>query len=293
MTFLEALQTALRRARQRRAAARLRPEKRVAVAVPLSDRPGFTSDEEIALRHLDRHLGRHDRFFIAPPPLRVEREGYGIQRFPERYFGSAMRHRDLILSPGFYLAFADYRFVLIHHLDALAFSDELISWCERGYDYIGAPWVVHPDAPYAGEPAYENKVGNGGFSLRSVPGFLRFLLSRRKAVDSAPDDAQHPPDHGGPLRRALRAMAMQSSLFNHVEWEISLLHYASEERFIANRATHYDPSFRIAPLEVALEFAFECVPRHCFELNGRRLPFGCHAWAKYDRAFWEPHLLTA
>ena len=35
----------------------------------------------------------------------------------------------------------------------------------------------------------------------------------------------------------------------------------------------------------------EVSPRLCFERNHRQLPFGCHAWARYDGAFWEPHLL--
>jgi hypothetical protein len=48
---------------------------------------------------------------------------------------------------------------------------------------------------------------------------------------------------------------------------------------------------RVATVEDALQFSFETCPRKCFEMNGRRLPFGCHAW-EYDRAFWEPHLLT-
>ena len=26
--------------------------------------------------------------------------------------------------------------------------------------------------------------------------------------------------------------------------------------------------------------------------HGGRMPTGCHAWTKYDRSFWEPHLLT-
>ena len=41
----------------------------------------------------------------------------------------------------------------------------------------------------------------------------------------------------------------------------------------------------------ALEFSFELAPRYCFMMNGRRLPFGCHAWFRYDREFWEPFLL--
>jgi hypothetical protein len=30
----------------------------------------------------------------------------------------------------------------------------------------------------------------------------------------------------------------------------------------------------------------------CFELVGGRLPFGFHAWARYDRKFLEPCLFT-
>jgi Protein of unknown function (DUF5672) len=41
---------------------------------------------------------------------------------------------------------------------------------------------------------------------------------------------------------------------------------------------------RVATVEDALQFSFETCPRECFEMNGRRLPFGCHAW-EYDRAF--------
>ncbi len=71
-----------------------------------------------------------------------------------------------------------------------------------------------------------------------------------------------------------------------VDWYTS--HYTlNEDKFWSFRARLFDPSFRIAPVEKALEFSFECFPRYCYELNGRRLPFGCHAWAKHDRAFWE------
>jgi hypothetical protein len=38
-------------------------------------------------------------------------------------------------------------------------------------------------------------------------------------------------------------------------------------------------------------FSFEVAPRYCFKMNRERLPFGCHAWSKYDQEFWEPFLL--
>jgi hypothetical protein len=66
---------------------------------------------------------------------------------------------------------------------------------------------------------------------------------------------------------------------------------SNEDQFFANRAIHYYPEFKISSVETALRFAFECVPRYCFALNNYTLPFGCHAWHKYDREFWEPYLL--
>lgn len=48
--------------------------------------------------------------------------------------------------------------------------------------------------------------------------------------------------------------------------------------------------FHVAPLSIALEFSIETHVRKCFEISGRRLPFGCHAWEKYDFLFWKPYI---
>jgi hypothetical protein len=286
----------LARAAQLRASlSRLRPTKLAAVAIPISARAQFTADEKRSLLHLDRHLGAYDAFFIAPEGLALPPSRIGVKYFPRRYFGSVLAHRDLILSPGLYHAFRDYRFLLVYHLDALVFRDELERWCRSGYDYIGAPWVAHPEAPYAGDPFFEGQVGNGGFSLRNVESFLRLLLARRHALDPA-EYARGQPRNGSHwdlLPFAVKRMLMRSTLFNNAAWELARLHYASEERFLVHRAAHFLPGFKIAPPHVALQFAFECVPRHCFELNQRQLPFGCHAWRRYDPEFWEPYLLEA
>ena len=41
----------------------------------------------------------------------------------------------------FWEKFADYEYVLMYHLDALVFSDQLQEWCGKGLDYIGAPFL--------------------------------------------------------------------------------------------------------------------------------------------------------
>ena len=66
---------------------------------------------------------------------------------------------------------------MIYHPDALVFSDQLEYWCGQDFDYIGAPWVVHKDAPYAGQSAHEGKVGNGGFALIKIESFLKVFYS--------------------------------------------------------------------------------------------------------------------
>jgi hypothetical protein len=61
----------------------------------------------------------------------------------------------------------------------------------------------------------------------------------------------------------------------------------NEDLFWALEAPKFDPTFKVASAVEALPFAFEMAPRWCFEQNRGKLPFGCHAWARYDRAFWE------
>jgi hypothetical protein len=64
----------------------------------------------------------------------------------------------------------------------------------------------------------------------------------------------------------------------------------NEDRFWSDRALFFNPNFRVAPVSTGLQFSFERHPRYCFEQNGHKLPFGCHAWGKWDRAFWETYL---
>ena len=192
----------------------------------------------------------------------------------------------------FYEAFRQYKYALIYHLDALVFSDQLVQWCELGFDYIGAPWIKHDEAPYAGVRDFENKVGNGGFSLRKIESFLKVMYSSRYSIE---------PKMYWQMSYASKSKSVQFlnihkkflknlKIFNNAKWEM-FKYWINEDHFWANRATYYYPDFKIAPLETALRFAFECVPRYCFEKNNHVLPFGCHAWHRYDRTFWEPYLL--
>jgi hypothetical protein len=58
-----------------------------------------------------------------------------------------------------------------------------------------------------------------------------------------------------------------------------------EDLFWSFIAPRLNPAFSVAPPEIAIDFAWELNPREHYQQTGQ-LPFGCHAWARYDRAFW-------
>ncbi len=65
--------------------------------------------------------------------------------------------------------FSMYQYMLIYQTDSYLFKDEIEEWCNKGYDYIGAPII-------SGLKIWEQdnvndwtpKVGNGGLSLRRI-----------------------------------------------------------------------------------------------------------------------------
>lgn len=268
------------------------PPKSVAVVVPLSMSFNPTTDEEVSLRHLTHFLGSYDKYMLAPHGIQVDFQEFKVKYFSKRFFGSVKAHSQMLLSQEFYASFLDYEYILMYHLDALVFSDQLLEWCDAGYDLIASPWIPHKDAPYGIDSRWAGKVGNMGFSLLKVRSFLKVLTSNRYAVDSEFYDREALKVEHGLDRVILRAKKWIKRLkrFNNVQWEVA--GYGQPvDWFWASRAQHYYPDFSIAPLDVALKFSFECVPRHCFELTNHTLPFGCHAWQRYDREFWEPFLL--
>ncbi len=249
----------------------------------MSKREELTPEEEISFRHLVHFLGKYDRYLVVPKSLKTDYPDFGIKRFSDEYFGSTAANTKLMLSRQFYEAFLEYTYILIYHLDALVFSDQLMQWCEMDFDFIGAPWVNRAGVPCG--------VGNGGFSLRKIDGFLKVIDSPRYAIEPAKywkAFCASKPKYLQYLNLP-RRYAKHLKLLNSARREISRFTY-NEDRFWSTRATHYYPKFKIAPIGIALRFAFECAPRLCFEKTNA-LPFGCHAWHVYDRDFWEPYLL--
>jgi hypothetical protein len=208
---------------------------------------------------------------VAPEGLALEGidfQGRAIQvrRFAPEYFAGIKGYNRLMMSAEFYESFLDYRYILIYQLDAFVFSDSLAGWCAQGYDYIGAPWVGVDWAETCKDdlPAWyrhrglrkllrreELLVGNGGLSLRKVRSFLR----------------------------AVRLLRRQAGRWRY-----------NEDAFWAILVPIYNPFFRIPPVSLARRFAIELHPEESYFRNGETLPFGCHAWEKYDPEFWRDQI---
>jgi hypothetical protein len=243
-----------------------RPQENVAVVIPIY-KSSLTSDEEISLHRCRDTLGKYKSIIIAPDNLDLTEISHDLGamdvcRFDPEHFRSVQAYDRMMLSKNFYRRFLDYEYILIHQLDAFIFSDSLDEWCLKGYDYVGAPWIDLPKIDLIAAsctrlrrlfPERRKKwncaVGNGGLSLRKVRSFLRFLSVWENKANTWP-------------------------------------YY--EDTFWAFFATDYPPFFRVPKFEEALKFAFEFSPAKCYELNNRQLPFGCHAWEKYDLGFWRP-----
>jgi hypothetical protein len=273
----------------------------VAVVTPVYRLP-LAVEEHISLRHLNQFLGRFDRFIIGPrgvlrEAFRTSKEfaASATRTFPDQYFRSIQGYSQLLVSDEFYRAFAAYEYILIYQLDCLVFSGDLEPWCLAGWDYVGAPWFKDTrDDVSDGFWA----VGNGGLSLRNVSSALRVLTSTRLLDDPKARGLKTHRFWTSPhLNRtfiALRTLLLQHGYHNNVSWlvrELGKDPNFHEDFFWAFHARRVAPDFRIPTPQQALSFSFEAAPRYCFQANCGRLPFGCHAWAKHDRQFWEPFLL--
>jgi hypothetical protein len=207
-----------------------------------------------------------------------------VVRFPDEFFTYPYGYNRLLMGRSFFEAFGEFDYILVYQLDCFVFRDELERWCEKGFDYIGAPWFDDYGSPGLSRWT----VGNGGFSLRRVSGALKVLGTRvsRGSLYPIPMPGHPQPSGYAWLQTNVRRRLRQHLGVWTVDDELANC-AANEDRFWSFVAPRLCPDFRLPEAEVALEFAFETHPRECLEKNRGCLPFGCHAWTKTERNFWE------
>ncbi len=235
----------------------------------------LTPDEELSVSQCERILSRYTIRFVCPKSIHcvVGFEHISVESFDDEYFQNIIGYNRLMMSELFYKRFAKYTYMLIYQPDAFVFRDELLDWAERGYSYIGAPWVLK--AKYRtvlghfilhlrglkqtlkGVPfrplLLGDKIGNGGFSLRRTEDFLRVCREESRTI--------------------------KEYLEKSIQWS-----EYNEDAFWATRS-----SFCYPTVKEALKFAFDLYPEECLRQTGRALPFGCHGWSKAGVShFWRP-----
>ena len=272
------------------------PKPSVAIVVPWPGNDALTESQRISLKHLQHYLGGHDIYLIAPWWSRCRIDGIKTMRFRARYFGSAAAHGLLLMTKGFYKKYSRYEHVMFYHLDSLVFSDELAEWCDKAHDYIGAPWFKCGDSPWVDQA----RVGNGGFALLRVSKAIEALKARHRYIRGSRWLDLHvmwtPELVAHWMERLAKWFPNSKTLWRLVDEWRQFMDPASNNRnndiFWSDMAKYYLPGFRVASFHEGLRFAFEVSPSECFRMNGGNMPFGCHAWERYDREFWEPYLLA-
>jgi hypothetical protein len=244
--------------------------------------------EQVALDRCISVLKKHPIILVTPH--RVDTQRFGDQYpdikreiFKDEFFDGVAGYNRMLLSDEFYERFSQYEFMLIHQLDAFVFSDQLLNWCSRGYDYVGAPWlpwgrgrafnlpqrismgirgklyrwldIHHRDSKLIHYLQLRYSVGNGGFSLRRI-------AAMRQALSALPNRVES-------YRRGTR-----------LSW--------GEDIFFCIEANRYRRHVKVPSLLEAVHFAWEINISAALQLSEGKLPFGCHAWDKLHREEWRP-----
>lgn len=214
---------------------------------------------------------------------------FKVAYFESGYFESVFTYSQLLLSREFYARFAEFDYILIYQLDGFVFKDELTEWCNKGFDYIGAPWFKHYGVNYDGNKLW--KVGNGGVSLRKTATFLNafdrpfplisswyFLKSIRKK--NLPNQLLKT------LKMIFTLIARKKSV------EYILQHYmderVNEDCFWAEAFQGTNMALNIPDVITGARFCLEKKPSYVYKLIGNQLPFTCHAFEKYEyETFWK------
>lgn len=254
----------------------------VAVVIPLYT-TSLNSSDLLSLKRTVKVLGNHNFAFVCPEhldltPLEevIGQLKYSVVRFNDDYFKNIQGYNRLMLSDIFYEKFTNYEYILICQTDVYVFSDELLHWCQKGYDYIGAPWIASNRnilnkvlfeirnfvKKKKKSTAHFFKVGNGGFSLRKVEKMQEITTRQRENIKSLQEKGNRHNHH------------IEDVYFSLVA-----------------------PTFTTVKIPGYKEAAGFCIDRKpdiALKINNNNLPFACHGFNKPKvTAFWKPILKKA
>jgi hypothetical protein len=251
------------------------------------------SHEQSSLRRCMSVLPDYPKVLVKPQGVTFRRllDEYpmlGVQEFADEYFQGIAGYNRLMLSDGFYSRFAQFEYILVHQLDAFVFSDQLASWCRRGFDYVGAPWLPPEDLP----------AGTHRRVARWIQGYC-YRLTDRPSADGVTKHLQQFMYRAGNGGLSLRRVSAMRSVLARLDARADRFRQSvppaiqNEDMFFSVEANRFWPNLSIPGWRAALQFAWELQPARARMLSGGVLPFGCHAWNKLHREDWRSIFASA
>ena len=235
-------------------------KKKCVVLIPIYKNE-LDYDEYFSVKSSLKHLKEYDIYFIGPENIKLN---YYSRKFPEikfksfdkDFFSSISGYNRLLTSERFYLRFEKYDYMLILQTDAIVLKDELLFWINLNYDYIGAPWpmgfsirIKSSNFPIDDSLLCTSFVGNGGLSLRKINSCINL-------INAFEDISTNWRNNGH-----------------------------AEDLFFSFMGTMLS-DFKIPNFKTASEFSHDIEPVFLYKLNFNSIPFGCHAWKKYNPDHW-------
>jgi hypothetical protein len=232
--------------------------QKVAIVIPVYQTT-LSETEQISLRQCQQVLGKYPILIAAPSSLNTDFlarfiPDFHVIRFPDTYFKSTKTYNHLLVSTLFYQAFESFEYILIYQLDAYVFEDKLMEWCSKGYDYIGAPKLKKDHLTGEKITIKAPILMNGGLSLRKVKALLRYIRYYNYFFSDW--------------------KANEDAMFS----------------FAQRRTYPFRWLLKLPHWKEALSFSIEKNPQIGVKLLGGKLPFGCHAWEKYNPSFWRNYI---
>ncbi len=255
--------------------------KKVVIIIPTYKKTLSTS-EQYALKRCRTLLSAFDIVFVAPEKLDIDYCAQNIiHRFPDKYFVDIQGYNALMLSAEFYQRFLDlgYEFMLIHQLDALVIKNELLYWCGKNYDYIGASWI--------------DKKRNFLSRCRRIFDAWRwksFCKGKKIALKKIKLDYltyKEVGNGGFSLRKIAKLLAL---VITHQDWIAKILTHTTipEDIFFGVLLNLYKKNeILVAPFAEGIKFAFEMRPEISYKQNNYELPFGGHDIDDWSPEFWK------
>jgi len=246
-------------------------KKQVVIVIPIhQDEP--SKFEKVSLAQTLSVLGKHPITFQTKEGVNTQWyedfcRGKATVTFERFKWNGAQEYNNLLALPEFYQRFKEYEYMLICHLDAFVFRDELEKWCEYGYDYI--PSIIY-NTEWDGLPTRYGKLmglvrpeyfGNGGFGLRKIETFVRLVSS----------------------------FYIKSRIFI---WKLRSRSY-QEDILLCQIFPKLGPAFKMPGKSQVQLFgaAFEIWDEKNLPFGNsdlKHLPFGIHGWYNYHLDFWKP-----